>query len=73
MLHLWLAEAWGLVTAQDHSLREVKWGTDPILSVSDTVVFQCHEGHGSVCPNVSLCFYISFLILGKRNALRPAH
>lgn len=31
MLHLWGAEAWGiLVTAQDHSLREVKWGTDPL-------------------------------------------
>lgn len=50
-----------LVTAYDHSLREVKWGTDPFLCVRDTVEFQCPEGNSSVCPNFSLCFYISDL------------
>lgn len=66
MLHLWRAEAqgFGLLPKITHSLREVKWGTDPFPSVRYTVEFQCLRDRAMSAP-------ISFLILGKEMA--PNH
>lgn len=40
----------GLLPKITHSLREVKWGTDPFLSVRDTVEFQCLRDRAMSAP-----------------------
>lgn len=52
MLHLWRAEAqgFGLLPKITHSLREVKWGTDPFPSVRYTVEFQCLRDRAMSAP-----------------------